>query len=245
MKNRHSLFLLPALFATQLVFAQQSDDVNVARADNKPVINLSSDAYREVQQDRVRLTLSKESRGENAQKIADEVNKALNAVMESGKSNDKLELKTGSYNIWPQQEYDNNGKASGKTTYVARGDVIVSSVDMLEATRFVEEVHGQMNLSDIAFDLTTEARREVENEIRAEAIQSFQAKARAVSREFGFDNYDLKYIELKDDTNNMSPMPRMTMAKAEMNQVSGFSGPELEAGKERVTITVVGEIVLY
>src|SRR5699024_7782349 len=98
-------FLLPALFATQLSFAQQSEGLVAASSgDSRPVINLSADAYREVQQNRVILTLSREERGEEAKAIADEVNKAINAVMESGKSNDKLELKTGSYNLWPQQE---------------------------------------------------------------------------------------------------------------------------------------------
>lgn len=247
MKIRHLAFLLPALFATQLSFAQQSQGLIAASsADSRPLISLSADAYREVQQDRVILTLSREARGAEAKAIADEVNKAINVVMESGKLNDKLELKTGSYNLWPQQEYDENGKRIPKTTYVARGEVVVSSTEMVEATRFVEEVSEQMNLSNIAFDLTTEVRREVENEIRAEAIQSFQEKARAVAREFGFDNYDIKYVQLRDSTNNMSPTPRFSVARAEMaQQAASFSGPDLEAGKERVTISLTGEIALY
>ena len=246
MKIRHLAFLLPALFATQLSFAQQSEaSVASHSADSRPVVNLSADAYREVQQDRVMLTLSREERGEEAKAIADKVNQAINAVMESGKGNDKLELKTGSYNLWPQQEYDAEGKRIAKTTYVARGEVIVSSVDMVEATRFIEADSEQMNLSNIAFELTSEVRRNIENEIRAEAIQTFQEKARAVSREFGFDNYDIKYVQLRDSTNNMSPVPRFSMAQAEMAQSAKFSGPELEAGKERVTISLTGEIALY
>ncbi len=246
MKVRHLAFLLPALFVTQLSFAQQSERLTTnSSADSRPVINLSADAYREVQQNRVILTLSREARGEEARLIADEVNKAINAVMESGKNNDKFELKTGSYNLWPQQEYDEDGKRTSKTTYVARGEVIISSTDMVEATRFIETVSEQMNLSNIAFDLTTEVRREVENEIRAEAIQSFQDKARAVAREFGFDNYDIKYVQLRDSTNSMSPAPRFSVARAEMAQAVNFSGPELEAGKEQVTISLTGEIALY
>ena len=246
MRIRHLAFLLPALFTAQLSFAQQSEGLVAASgSDSRPVINLSADAYREVQQDRVILTLSREARGEEAKPIADEVNKAINAVMESGKSNDKLELKTGSYNLWPQQEYGEDGKRTPKTTYVARGELIVSSTDMVEATRFIEEVSEQMNLSNIAFDLTNEVRREVENEIRAEAIQSFQDKARAVAREFGFDSYDIKYVQLRDSTNNAAPMPRFSVARAEMLQADSFSGPDLEAGKERVTISLTGEIALY
>ncbi|NLB31525.1 MAG: SIMPL domain-containing protein [Alcaligenaceae bacterium] len=246
MKIRHLAFLLPALFATQLSFAQQSSgSIAASRAEDRPVINLSADSYREVQQDRVILTLSREARGTESQAIADEVNKAINAVMESGKANDTLKLKTGSYNFWPQQDYDEKGKKTGKTTYVARGEVIVTSTDMVEATRFVEEVSEQMNLSNINFDLTTEVRRQIENEIRGESIQSFQEKARAISREFGFDNYDIKYVQLRDSTSNMSPVPRMAMARADSLAEAKFSGPELEAGKERVTISLTGEIALY
>lgn len=246
MRLSHLAFLLPALFAAQLSVAQSPNDAtNTKVTDNRTVISLAADAYREVQQDRVILTLSKEARGEEAKALADEVNKAINAVMESGKTNQKLELKTGAYNLWPQQEYDAEGKRIAKTTYVARGEVIVSSVDMVEATRFIEAVSEQMNLSNIAFELTSEVRRNIENEIRAEAIQTFQEKARAVSREFGFDNYDIKYVQLRDSTNNMSPVPRFSMAQAEMAQSAKFSGPELEAGKERVTISLTGEIALY
>ena len=244
MKIRHLAFVLPALLAAQLSFAQGS--VTSARAaDSRPIINLAADAYREVQQDRVILTLSKEVRGEEAQALADEVNRAINAVMESGKANDKLDLQTGSYNLWPQPEYDTDGKRTANTTYVVKGEVIVSSTDMVEATRFVEEVSEQMNLSNIAFTLTNEVRRQVENEIRAEAIQSFQDKARAVSREFGFDNYDVKYVELRDSSNSISPIPRLGVARAEMAQAKSFAGPELEAGKEQVTITLMGEVALY
>lgn len=246
MRLSHLAFLLPALFAAQLSVAQSSNDAtNTKVTDNRTVISLAADAYREVQQDRVILTLSKEARGEEAKALADEVNKAINAVMESGKTNQKLELKTGAYNLWPQQEYDENGKRTGKTTYVVNGEVIVSSTDMVEATRFIEQVSEHMNLSNIAFDMTTEVRRQVENEIRAEAIQSFQAKARAVSREFGFDNYDIKYVQLNDSSVIHTPTPRFRAAKAEMAQAMDFAGPELAAGKERVTITLSGEIALY
>ena len=123
--------------------------------------------------------------------------------------------------------------------------MIVTSTDMVEATSFVEEVSEQMNLSNINFDLTTEVRRQIENEIRGEAIKSFQEKARAISREFGFDNYDIKYVQIQDSTSNMSPVPRMAMARADSLAEAKFSGPDLEAGKERVTISLTGEIALY
>ncbi|MDO5666556.1 MAG: SIMPL domain-containing protein [Alcaligenaceae bacterium] len=246
MKLPHLAFVLSALFASQLSIAQTAVDVaSVSKDDDRTIISLAADAYREVQQDRVILTLSKEARGEESKALADEVNKAINAVMESGKGNAKLELKSGAYNLWPQQEYDENGKRTGKTTYVVNGEVIVNSSDMLEATRFVEQVSDQMNLSNIAFAMTTELRRQIENDIRAEAIQAFQDKARAVSREFGFDNYDIKFVQLNDSSSVYAPVPRLNMVKAEMAQGAAFAGPDLAAGKERVTITVTGQIALY
>lgn len=246
MKLPHLAIILSALFAAPLSFAQTSGAAPASsQGDDRTIVSLSADAYREVAQDRVILTLAREARGEVSKTLADEVNKAINAVMESGKTNPKLELKSGAYNLWPQQEYDENGKRTGKTTYVVNGEVIVSSTDMVEATRFVEEVSEHMNLSNIAFEMTTEVRRQVENEIRAEAIQSFQAKARAVSREFGFDNYDIKYVQLNDSSTIHQPTPRLSMARAEMAQSANFAGPALAAGKERVTITVTGEIALY
>lgn len=246
MKLPHLAIVLSALFAAQLGFAQTTaNNPASSRDDDRTVVSLAADAYREVQQDRVILTLSREARGEEPKALADEVNKAINTVMESGKDNQMLELKSGAYNLWPQQEYDENGKRTGTVTYVVNGEVIVSSSDMLEATRFVEQVSEHMNLSNIAFEMTTEVRRQVENEIRAEAIQSFQAKARAVSREFGFDNYDIKNVQLDDSSMTQTPMPRLSMARAEMVQSADFAGPALSAGKERVTITVTGEIALY
>ncbi|NLA88306.1 MAG: SIMPL domain-containing protein, partial [Alcaligenaceae bacterium] len=113
--------LLPALFAAQLSLAQPSTNAPTTTVDNRTIISLAADAYREVQQDRVILSLSKEMRGPEAKVLADEVNKAINAVLEAGKGNDKLNLKTGSYNLWSQQEYDDSGKPTGKAIYVVTG----------------------------------------------------------------------------------------------------------------------------
>lgn len=237
--------LLPALFAAQLSLAQPSTNAPTTTVDNRTIISLAADAYREVQQDRVILSLSKEMRGPDAKVLADEVNKAINAVLEAGKGNDKLNLKTGSYNLWSQQEYDDSGKPTGKAIYVVTGEVIVSTEAMAEATSFIGQVSDHMNLSNINFEMTLETRRKVEDEIRAEAIQTFQQKARAVSREFGFDNYDIKYVQLHDSSVNNAPTPRFRGAKAEAVRSMDFAGPELSAGKERVSITLTGEIALY
>ncbi len=237
--------LLPALFAAQLSLAQPSTNAPTTTVDNRTIISLAADAYREVQQDRVILSLSKEMRGPDAKVLADEVNKAINAVLEAGKGNDKLNLKTGSYNLWSQQEYDDSGKPTGKAIYVVTGEVIVSTEAMAEATSFIGQVSDHMNLSNINFEMTLETRRKVEDEIRAEAIQTFQQKARAVSREFGFDNYDIKYVQLHDSSVNNAPTPRFMGAKAESVRSMDFAGPELSAGKERVSITLTGEIALY
>ena len=237
--------LLPALFAAQLSLAQPSTNAPTTTVDNRTIISLAADAYREVQQDRVILSLSKEMRGPDAKVLADEVNKAINAVLEAGKGNDKLNLKTGSYNLWSQQEYDDSGKPTGKAIYVVTGEVIVSTEAMAEATSFIGQVSDHMNLSNINFEMTLETRRKVEDEIRAEATQTFQQKARAVSREFGFDNYDIKYVQLHDSSVNNAPTPRFMGAKAEAVRSMDFAGPELSAGKERVSITLTGEIALY
>ena len=237
--------LLPALFAAQLSLAQPSTKAPTATVDNRTIISLAADAYREVQQDRVILSLSKEMRGPEAKVLAEQVNKAINAVLEAGKGNDKLNLKTGSYNLWSQQEYDDTGKPTGKAIYVVTGEVIVSTEAMAEATSFIGQVSDHMNLSNINFEMTLETRRKVEDEIRAEAIQTFQQKARAVSREFGFDNYDIKYVQLHDSSVNNAPTPHFRGAKAEAVRSMDFAVPELSAGKERVSITLTGEIALY
>lgn len=243
MKLSHLVIVLSTFLAAsaQPSLAQSA----TTNETDKTVITLAADAFKEVPQDRVILTLTKEARGNDPKALADEVNKAINQVMESGKGNQQLQLQSGAYNLWPQPDYDDNGKRTAKVTYVVNGEVIVSSKDMVEATRFVEQVSEQMNLSNIAFEMSREVRQEVENEIRAAAIQAFQAKARAITREFGFDNYDIKNVRLEDSSMVQSPKPRLGVAKAAMAQSADFSGPALSAGKERVTITVSGEIALY
>ena len=241
MKLSHLVILLSTLLAAQPSLAHSAG----VTADERTVLSLAADSSKEVVQDRVVLTLSKEARGDDPKVLSDAVNKAINQVMASGKDNQKLELKNGTYNLWPQQDYDDNAKRTGKVTYVVNGEVIVSSQDLVEATRFVEQVSEHMTLSNIVFEMSTELRQSVESEIRAAAIQAFQAKARAVTREFGFDNYEIKQVRVDDSSMVQSPRPRLGVAKAAMVQSEDYSGPTLSAGKERVSVTVSGEIALY
>lgn len=238
--------LLPVLVASQFNVAVASAYSASAKFGQvQPMVSLAASASREVEQDRTILTFSREQRGKDAQQLADEVNRAVNAVLEAAKANEKLSARSGSYAIWPQYEYDSRGKQSGEPFYTVRAEVIVTTADRLEATQFVEQVSEQMNLSSIDFDLSQSAREAVENDIRAEAIKSFQSKASAVAREFGFEGYELTQIQVEDSHHMRSPQPRMSMMRtAQAEEAMDFSGPQFEAGKAQVTVRVSGEIFL-
>ena len=237
------------------VQAQPATTSPAGATASEPTLALSASASETVAQDTVTLTLNKEVRGDNQVELSRSVNEAMNKVRDKAKAEKDLEVRTGSYQVW--FERDNNrpvqpaaagtraataaGDGKGEDaggTWVARGELLITSKNMEKASQFAADVDEQMALDGIRFTLSREARETIEKRLLAATTKAFKTRAQEAVAALEFGGYRIKSLRLGDVGQPESYQPRM------MAMSAAKAGPAIEAGKETVTLSMEGEIFL-
>lgn len=249
MKLLRRVIFLPLLFSTTLAFAQANTDAQrIFRPEPESFVRVGAEAYREVNEDRANVTLTKEIDGEDQRKLMQEINLAMRNVVELGKDNPELELETGNYSLRKHIQYKKDTTKIEKITYTAIGQVIVRSKNFDELLKFLELAHDDMLVGSIRFDLSTDLRRNLEKEILEEAIEAFRSKAETIATGLGYERFEVRNIEISDSESSAPhrPIRPMTMSVDTLraNGSSPSAAPPLEGGKQMVRVSVSGQVVL-
>ncbi|MDO5666557.1 MAG: SIMPL domain-containing protein [Alcaligenaceae bacterium] len=249
MKLLRRTVFLPLLLSSTLVFAQSAEDTQrFFRPEPESFVRVGAEAYREVREDRANVTLSKELDGEDQRQLMRDINLAMRNVVELGKDNPELELETGNYSLRKNIQYKKDTTKIEKITYTAIGQVIVRSKNFDELLAFVEAAHEDMLVGNIHFDLSTDLRRSVEEEILEEAIEAFRVKAETIATGLGYERFEVRNIEVSDSESSspIRPLRSMTMSldTASVKAPTPSAAPPLEGGKQMVRVSVSGQIIL-
>jgi predicted secreted protein len=249
MKLFRSAVILPLLLTSTAVFSQDTAEAQrFFRPEPESFVRVGAEAYREVKEDRANVTLTKQLEGEDQRELMREVNLAMRNVVELGKDNPELDLETGNYSIRKNVHYKKDTKEVEKITYTAVGQVIARSKDFDELLSFVEAAHEDMLVGSIQFDLSTELRREVEQEILEEAIAAFRSKADMIADGLGYERFEVRNIEVNDSESSSPIRPMRGVMAMSMDAVPAASSPSaappLEGGKQMVRVSVSGQVVL-
>lgn len=135
---------------------------------------------------------------------ADEVSAALNTNTAQAQAiSDKLismgleekDIQTTSFNVYPMQQYDMDGKIS-KTTYVVENTINVTVRDLAKLGRLLDAAvkAGANNIYGINFDV--EDKSEALNQARDLAIQDAREKAEAIATAAGVKLGDLQNVNV-------------------------------------------------
>ena len=199
------------------------------------LVNISADVQEDVDADVVRLTLSKQITGLDQKAMSDELNQAINAVIEQAKKEPALTVKTGNYSFWSNNEKDKND-------WIVRGEVIVTSQDFEKARALIAATSGQMNLDGINFSLSDTKRKESEARLIAKAAEAFRERAESVKTAFAAKEYTIQRVNLQ--TSRVMGNGDMVY-RAAKGLASYSSEPvQLSSGKVSVQVMTEGEIAL-
>ena len=99
-----------------------------------------------------------------------------------------------------------------------------------------------LTVAGVNFSLSREQRSRVENEVQAQAIERFRARALEIARGFGFVGYTLGEVQVGNQEQGALPRARL-MAMAPGMAMAEAPVP-IEAGKTAVTVTVSGTVHL-
>ncbi|KAI3594708.1 hypothetical protein D9X30_0025 [Cupriavidus sp. U2] len=199
------------------------------------VLSLSAEAVTEVPTDVVTLVLATEQEGPEPSAISNALSSRTQAALTQAKRVSGVEAQSGGFTIHPNT--DRNGKIS---TWRGRSEIILKSKDFAAVSKLAGELANHMQVQNVGFSLSREARRAAEQKLADQAVAAFRDKAQATTKLFGFSSFTIREVSVNESGGVMPPVPRMYAAKA-MSADAGTPIP-VEGGKTQVTVSVNGSV---
>ena len=215
--------------------------VNNQGGQNMNVLQLSAEGMVEVQQDWMVTTLSTSKEGRDAATVQAQLQKAVESAMAVARAKAKdgeMEVSSGSFNVTPR--YTKADKIDG---WRGTAEVVLQGRNFVQITQTAAQIN-ELQIADIGFNLSREAREKVTGEAQTKAVQEFKRQALSLSKNFGFNGFSLREVNVSSSSSGGS-QPRMMQAMAKSNMASFDAAPvPVEAGKAQVVVTVAGSVQL-
>jgi len=208
-----------------------------ARRKPWPQATLEAQAFKEVSQDTVTITLAKEVSDPSQEAVVKALSDALDSVMKDAKAESKVQARSGDYRVWPH-----NDDKGAITNWRGRAEIVLKSTDFAAASALAAKLSNRMPISDMGFSVAPETRVKHEQDLLAEAAKAFQDRAQALATAFGYESYSIKSVNLGGMGMPYQPAPRMMAMSASADESARVP---LEPGTERVAVTMQGSIFLH
>jgi predicted secreted protein len=211
--------------------------VPAAAAEPPPrynTVELQAEAQREVQNDLLNASLFVELNDPSPAALANAINKSVNGALRIAKDYKGVQVRSGN-----NQTYPVYAKGNVLQGWRGRAEIRIESKDFEAASGLIGKLQAGMQLGNMTFSVSPEARRATENELIAEAIGAFKARAEIVRAALAGSVYKLQRLNVANAYN--APQPRLAMARMAVS-AQDVAAPNLEAGVSLVTVTANGAI---
>jgi predicted secreted protein len=199
------------------------------------VVELQAEAQREVPNDTLSANLYVELNDANPAALADAINKAANDALRVAKDYKSVRVRSGNNQTYPV--YSKGKLLQG---WRGRAEIRLESKDFQAASALIGKLQAGMQLGNLGFSVSPEARRLAENELIVEAIGAFKARAEIVRGALAGRGYKIQRLNL--NSGSSGPPPRFAMARAMAAGAPEVAAPDLEGGVSLVTVAVAGAV---
>lgn len=226
--------LLPLLFiASMPLFAADSNE-QLGRVD------FSSEAATTLNNDLLQATLSVETSKADTASLARELTEKINAAIQDAKAWPSVKVSTGNQNSWPI--YDKNNKLE---SWRGHAYLKIESKDHAAAAELIAKLQETLQLQNLHFSVSPEAKAASEQQLTKEAIAAFKERAEQIQEAWGAKGYKLVQMSVGQSNNNgYRPYPVMARSAALHAEAAPVPTPEFEAGESRVSVSIHGSIML-
>lgn len=212
--------------------------------DNAPlnydVINIQTDASKEVNNDQMQAVLFIEKSSKQPSDLANQITLAMNKASQITKNYAQIQTQTGGQSTYPI--YDDNQKLK---EWRSRAEIQLKSSDFKAMSVAISELQTSFQISSIHFNVSDAQRKKVENELVLEASKNFQERANALTQVWRKNTYQL--INLNIDTNNNQQFAQPMMLRASFAKaaaVNADTSQNFDAGNTKITVNANGSIQL-
>ena len=221
--------LVAALLGTTTAYAAEGFD-----AVRYNEIDLQTEITRDVQNDQIVASMYAELQETNPAALQNALNKIAAEAHKAAGGFGSVKVRTGSNQTYPV--YDRNNKL---IAWRGRSELRIESKDFPAVAKLIAQLQSSMQLGGVSFAVSPELRRQTEQEMLREAVQSFRERADILTQALGGKAYRLRKLSVQTSA-SVPPRPMMTMraAKADMESYE----PVLEGGTSQVNVGAVGTI---
>lgn len=190
------------------------------------------DRTRAVENDRMTAMLGVNAEDEDPAELAKRVNEAMGWALERAKDSAGIEVRTGGYRTHPVQD------RAKIRRWRARQDLILESADFVALGELIGALQTRLQMHSVNFSVSADQRRAVEDELVAEALAAYRARAEIVRRSLEASEYEIHELSIKTGGHAPPPVPLRAAAMAES------VAPALKGGSSTLTVTAAGRIRL-
>lgn len=229
-----------------LVSAGALGSWGVAQAQNaevlRNVVQLSATGNVEVQQDWLQMNLMVTRDANDAMVVQKHLQQVVDAAMQNLKpkaQGQDMQVRSGSFGVYPRHGSD--GKIKG---WQGRAEVVLEGKDFTRISQAAAQVKD-MTVASMGFGLSREGREKVQAQAQSEAIDHFKQRATTVAKQFGFNSYTLREVNVSSPDGFYAPrMQRMNVGAPMSAKLEMADSVPVEAGKEQVMVNVSGSVQL-
>lgn len=147
---------------------------------------------------------------------------------------DPKDIQTTNFSIYPQKEYDSEGKPTGKILYIVDNSVYVTVRDLDQVGEVLDATvqAGANNISGIQFDVADKSA--ALSQARISAVNDAEAKAQELASAAGVT---LGAVQTISEYTNSAPVPMYDMRAAAPMAAEAASVP-IQAGQMLLTLDV-------
>lgn len=180
------------------------------------------------------VTIGVHTEGEDAVKTVAANNASTQQVIDTLKTMgiDAKDIQTTNFSIFPQKEFDTEGKPTGKITYIVDNSVYVTVRDLDQIGEVLNEVvkSGANSINGIQFDVAD--RTAAQSQARSAAVADAYAKAQELAKAAGVT---LGPVQTISEYTSSAPVP---MYDLRASALAVESAVPVEAGQLALTIEV-------
>ncbi len=216
--------------------------VQIAQAESHkqprwPTLELDAQAYTEVTQDTVTITLQATRQSSEQAVVTKQLTEVVSQVLNEAKQQEVVKVSSRNYYVRPQ--HDKDGKI---VSWIGQSQLLFESTDIPAASQLAAKYQDQLPIANVSFSVSKQARSQAEAELMTDAAQAFQQRAQSMAVALGYSGYRLKDIRL-GGSGAVYRAPRM-----QFNMVAASADvPEslpIDSGTEEISLSLSGSVYL-
>jgi predicted secreted protein len=221
------------------IFAQNIQDTTPYRTPLN-VVQLSSNAAVEVQQDLLAISMNTTREAADANSVQTQLKTALDTALAEAKKNavpGQLDVRTGNFSLYPR--YGKDSKING---WQGSAELVLEGRDFAKISATAGKIQT-LTIANVVFSLSREQRQKVESEAQQIAIERFKLKASEIAKSFNMNSYSLREVSVTAGDQGFAPRPNFRGLQ-QASALSAEAAVPVEAGKSSVVVTVSGSVQL-